>query len=122
MPPTRYGSRVSAALGTTWTNLVNTRILCLVSRRGDVVRREMNVVFGPDLKRGKVEYELNELGVRSVGPVEWRQEVWVNHVSVEDDERTRAGELDADRDEENMDVSQEGQDRKEGPDGMAWSQ
>ncbi|GAA5988781.1 hypothetical protein JCM5350_002937 [Sporobolomyces pararoseus] len=80
VPPHPHSSKVSAALGTTWTNLINSRVLCLISRRGELggsVKREMNVVFGPDMKRGKVEYELREEGVRSLGTVEWREEVWV---------------------------------------------
>ncbi|GAA6023777.1 hypothetical protein JCM11491_006861 [Sporobolomyces phaffii] len=80
------GSRVSAALGTTWTNLVNTRALCRISRRDRdrsgndsttaAVLRDVTVVFGPDVKRGRVGYALGPAGVTSVGPVEWRDELW----------------------------------------------
>ena len=79
-PPSPYSPKVSAALGTTWTNLINTRVLCLISRRGGEPRRELNVVFGPEARRGKVEYELREEGVRSVGEVELRGEAWMAEV------------------------------------------
>ncbi|GAA5901254.1 uncharacterized protein JCM6883_000154 [Sporobolomyces salmoneus] len=91
IPPNPHSSKVSAALGTTWTNLVNTRVLCMIGRRGDSVKREMNVVFGPELKRGKVEYELREEGVRSLGPVEWREELWVEHDEEEGEEERSNG-------------------------------
>ncbi|GAA5830906.1 hypothetical protein JCM5353_002646 [Sporobolomyces roseus] len=87
-PPSPYSPRVSAALGTTWTNLINTRVLCLISRRGGEPKRELNVVFGPEARRGKVEYELREEGARSVGEVELRGEAWM----AEPDEEMREDE------------------------------
>ncbi|GAA5908338.1 hypothetical protein JCM5296_001286 [Sporobolomyces johnsonii] len=71
--------RVAAALGPTWTNIVNTRVLTLVSRRGGGggggegrARREAVVVFGPGTARARVRYELGEHGVTSVGEVRYR--------------------------------------------------
>ncbi|GAA5926546.1 uncharacterized protein JCM15063_000305 [Sporobolomyces koalae] len=77
VPPNRTGPKVSAALGTTWTNLINTRVVCLVSRTGQSDRavRELHVVFGPEVKRGKVRYEVREEGVRTIEDVEWRREL-----------------------------------------------
>ncbi|GAA5872207.1 hypothetical protein JCM16303_001015 [Sporobolomyces ruberrimus] len=112
IPPSPYSTKVAAALSTPWTNLINTRILCMISRRGGMggVKREMNVVFGPDVKRGKLEYELWEDGVRSLGEVEWREELWVQ------DQKDEEGE--------SMEVDQEadGAVGGEGEEEMLWSQ
>ncbi|GAA5919870.1 hypothetical protein JCM1841_002083 [Sporobolomyces salmonicolor] len=68
--------RVAAALGPTWTNIVNTRLLTLLSPGGERgagrTRREAVVVFGPGTARARVQYELREDGVRSVGEVRYR--------------------------------------------------
>ena len=52
----------------------------------------MNVVFGPEARRGKVEYELREEGVRSVGEVELRGEAWMAEVYEEMREDEGEGE------------------------------
>ncbi|GAA5951572.1 hypothetical protein JCM3765_005974 [Sporobolomyces pararoseus] len=120
IPPHPHSSKVSAALGTTWTNLINSRVLCLISRRGErgLVKREMNVVFGPDMKRGKVEYELREEGVRSLGPVEWRQEVWVEPAigdveEEEDAQESRGGAMEVEESGSNGNGGEAEQDEKE---------
>lgn len=52
------------------------------------------MVFGPEARRGKVEYELREEGVRSVGEVELRGEAWMAEVDEEmrEDEGEEEGE------------------------------
>lgn len=86
------GPPVSAALGHAWSNIPNTRLLCLVKRDsaaagggGARTRRCMCVVWSPYAPRAVVEYEIRQgEGVRSVGevrvravgrpPVQWERE------------------------------------------------
>ncbi|BGP35574.1 DNA repair protein rhp57 [Rhodotorula toruloides] len=72
------GPPVSAALGHAWSNIPNTRLLCLVKRDtggtgGGRTRRCMCVVWSPYAPRGVVEYEVRQgEGVKSVGEVRVR--------------------------------------------------
>ncbi|KAJ8291629.1 DNA repair protein XRCC3 [Rhodotorula toruloides] len=72
------GPPVSAALGHAWSNIPNTRLLCLVKRDAGGVgagrtRRCMCVVWSPYAPRGVVEYEVRQgEGVKSVGEVRVR--------------------------------------------------
>lgn len=60
------GMEKQAALGYSWSNIVNARIMLSRTEGG---RRRMEVVFGPGVARGRVEFELEEEGLRSVGEV-----------------------------------------------------
>jgi hypothetical protein len=96
----------------------------MISRRGEmgIVKREMNVVFGPNLKRGKVEYELREEGVRSLGPVEWREELWVEHPpEEEEDEEGRDERMELDEGRSDQGQSRAAENEK-GDEEMAWSE
>ncbi|BGP20308.1 hypothetical protein JCM10213_002063 [Rhodosporidiobolus nylandii] len=76
--PFRPTAPVSAALGHSWSNIPNVRVLCLLKRPahaagGGKTRRAMTLVFSPYAPRGAVEYEISEqYGVRTVGEVEVR--------------------------------------------------
>ncbi|GAA5870672.1 hypothetical protein JCM8547_005026 [Rhodosporidiobolus lusitaniae] len=77
---------VSAALGHSWSNIPNVRVLCLLKRSGagaggggeggeggGKTRRAMSLVFSPYAPRAAVEYEIDEeRGVRTVGEVNVR--------------------------------------------------
>ncbi|GAA5982724.1 hypothetical protein JCM11641_007768 [Rhodosporidiobolus odoratus] len=71
--PFHSTSAVSAALGHSWSNIPNVRMLCLL-KRGEGERRRSRraatVVFSPYAPRGAIGYEiLEDHGVRSVGEV-----------------------------------------------------
>ncbi|GAA5869382.1 hypothetical protein JCM1840_005454 [Sporobolomyces johnsonii] len=98
--------RVAAALGPTWTNIVNTRVLTLVSRGGGGrARREALVVFGPGTARARVRYELGEHGVTSVGEVRYRSSSGMAGLGEEEEER-----MDVER-ERRMEVDDEDETR-----------
>lgn len=92
-----------AALGHTWTNIINTRIMLSRTERsydhifevtsgldgneslesddlGSVLggsergrRRRMELIFSPSAARGGIDYVLEESGLRSLGEPEWRE-------------------------------------------------
>ncbi|BGP27833.1 DNA-repair protein XRCC3 [Rhodotorula toruloides] len=78
LPLIPSGPPVSAALGHAWSNIPNTRLLCLVKRDpggagGGRTTRCLCVVWSPYAPRGVVEYELRQReGVKSVGEVRVR--------------------------------------------------
>ncbi|KAI5480536.1 hypothetical protein MNV49_000232 [Pseudohyphozyma bogoriensis] len=91
-----------AALGHSWSNIVNTRVMLHRMGRKRVmggefgneeptVVRRANLVFSPYAPRGSVDYVLEEEGLRSIGEVKLRENCWVG----EEDE----GEVDGGRNE-----------------------
>lgn len=82
--------RAQAALGYSWTNMINTRLMLSRTKRRVVdveegaqgedeammLVRRMSVVFSPVAPRGSIEYVIVESGLRSLGEPRVREPRW----------------------------------------------